>query len=48
VWKDSEKKDLTLVNHFHGFSFSADDVLKITHLDCRHERIRLFQEDFVV
>ncbi len=30
MWKDSEKEDRTIVNHFHGVSSSADDVLKLT------------------
>ncbi len=32
-----------------GFLFCLwDDVLKLTHLDCHHERSRNFQEDFLV
>ena len=30
MWKDSETEDRTIVNHFHGVSSSADDVLKMT------------------
>ncbi len=30
MWKDPEKEDRTIVNHFHGVSSSADDVLKMT------------------
>ena len=28
--KDTQKEDRTIVNHFHGVSSSADDVLKLT------------------
>jgi hypothetical protein len=55
VWKDSEKEDRTIVNHYHGVSSSVDDVLKMTtprpKISAsfrRHERSRNFQEDFVV
>jgi hypothetical protein len=40
VWKDSEKEESTLTNHFHGVSSSGDDVLKLTDMPTTRTRTR--------
>ncbi len=46
MWKDSEKEDRTIVNHFHGVSSSVDDVLKITTLRLSPRKNQKFSGGF--
>ena len=46
MWKDSEKEDRTIVNHFHWVSSSADDISKMTTLRLSSRKKKKFSRGF--